>query len=173
MRFWPALVTLVLGGAMQACNTDETATLSPSGGEGSPLAAAVWGPETPRFNLEVILRGQGFGLVKFRQPNDAQAIIYLDTKVRDLAPGTEYLLQRAVDLTVDDVCTGSAWLTLGRGLQPQAIATDGTGAGEAQLFRDVSAFAPGTEFDIHFRVINAVTQAVVLQSGCYQFRISL
>jgi len=25
-----------------------------------------WGPETPNFNLEVVLRGEGFGLVKFR-----------------------------------------------------------------------------------------------------------
>ena len=43
----------------------------------------------------------------------------------------------------------------------------------AQLFRDVSAFAPGSGFDIHFRVVNVQTQAVVLQSDCYQFRISL
>jgi hypothetical protein len=33
-----------------------------------------WGPETPSFNLEVILRGEGFGLVKFRQPNDGTFI---------------------------------------------------------------------------------------------------
>jgi hypothetical protein len=31
----------------------------------------------------------------------------------------------------------------------------------------------GTEFDIHFRVIDALTQTVVLESGCYQFRVSL
>jgi hypothetical protein len=137
------------------------------------VSADAWGPETPNFNLEVVLRGQGFGLVKFRQPNDDQKIIYLDTWVRSLAPNTEYLLQRAVDLTIDDACTSTAWLTLGRGLQPQSIATDEQGAGQAELFRDLSAFAPGSEFDIHFRVIDAVTQAVVLESGCYQFRVSL
>jgi hypothetical protein len=173
MRCWSAIVTLVLGASTQACNTDGTASLGPAGENGAPPSAAAWGPETPPFNLQVILRGDGFGLVKFRQPNDAQAIIYLDTKVRGLAPNGEYLLQRAVDPTIDDVCTGSVWLTLGRGAQPQSITTDGSGAGEALLFRDVSAFTPGTEFDIHFRVIDAVTQAVVLQSGCYQFRISL
>jgi hypothetical protein len=124
-------------------------------------------------NLEVILRGQGFGLVKFRQPKDAEAIIFLDTWVRDLAPNTEYLLQRAVDATVDNHCTGAAWLTLGRGLQAQSIVTDGQGVGRAELFRDVSVVAPGSEFDIQFRVIDAVTQAVVLQSDCYQYRVSL
>ena len=38
------------------------------------LSATSWGPETPHFNLEVILRNDdgGFGHVEFRQPNDAQ-----------------------------------------------------------------------------------------------------
>jgi hypothetical protein len=161
----PALGLLVLG-----CSDDSSPTAEAS----SPALAGVsWGPETPNFNLEVILRGAGFGQVKFRQPNDAAAIIYLDAWVRGLAPNTEYVLQRAVDPVVDDVCTSSAWLTLGRGLQPQSILTDAGGTGRAELFRDVSAFAPGSEFDIHFRVVNAQTQAVVLESECYQFRISL
>lgn len=58
-------------------------------------SGASWGPETPNFNLQVILRGEGFGLVTFRQPNDDALIIHLDTWVRDLAPNTSYLLQRA------------------------------------------------------------------------------
>ncbi len=133
----------------------------------------AWGPETPHFNLEVVLRGEGFGLVKFRQPNDADAIVYLDTWVRDLAPITSYRLQRAVDVIVDNQCTGTAWLTLGQGLTPHAITTDDRGTGRAELWRSLSAFPPGSEFDIHFRVINDATGAVVLQSGCYQFTISL
>jgi len=132
-------------------------------------------PESPNFNLEVILRGDdgGFGHVKFRQPNDADAIIYLDTWVRDLAPNTSYLLQRAVDTTVDDNCTSTGWLTLGRGTTPQTIDTDDRGTGTAELFRSVAAFPVGTTFDIHFRVIDAATSAVVLESACYQFTISL
>ena len=136
-------------------------------------SAASWGPETPNFNLEVVLRGEGFGLVKFRQPNDAEAIVHLDTWVRDLAPNTSYLLQRAVDTTIDDNCTSTAWLTLGKGLTPQAIVTDDRGTGSAELFRNLAAFPPGTTFDIHFRVINAATSAVVLESECYQFTVSL
>ena len=131
-----------------------------------------WGPETPNFNLEVVLRGEGFGLVKFRQPKDGAFIVYLDVWVRDLLPNTSYLLQRAVDPIVDDNCTSTAWLTLGKGLQPQSITTDETGTGREQLFRNLAAFPAGSEFDIHFRVIEQATSEVVLTSPCYQFTIS-
>lgn len=131
-----------------------------------------WGPETPNFNLEAILRGDGFGLVKFRQPNDANKIINLDTRLLGMEPNTAYLLQRAVDTNLDGICTSTSWLTLGKGLTPQAITTDDRGAGEEQLFRDLSAFSLGATFDIHFRVITQATSAVVLTSDCYQFTIS-
>ena len=139
----------------------------------SVSGSASWGPETPTFNLEVLLRGQGFGHVKFRQPNDADAVILLDTWVRDLSPNTSYLLQRAVDTTIDGQCTSAAWLTLGRGLTPQSIDTDERGTGRAALFRSVAAFPVGSTFDIHFRVIHAATAEVVLESSCYRFTISL
>ena len=135
-----------------------------------------WGPETPPFNLEVILRdttgGSGFGHVKFRQPNDADKIVYLDTWVRDLAPKHNYLLQRAADTTLDDICTSTAWLTLGKGLVTQAITTDDKGTGREALFRNLGAFATGAQFDIHFRVIDAVTGSRVLASGCYRFTVT-
>lgn len=169
------LFTLASGATLlaTACAGDPTAANSPTAAPPSSLSTNPWGPETPNFNLEIVLRGEGFGLVKFRQPNDADLIIYLDTWVRDLAPNTSYLLQRATDVIVDDVCTGINWLTLGQGSTPQAITTDDQGTGRAALFRDVAAFPPGSEFDIYFRVIDAVTGAVVLQSDCYQFTISL
>jgi hypothetical protein len=157
---------------LAACS-DVPAT-SPSAAVGPVTSAnAAWGPETPHFNLEVILRGDGFGHVTFRQPNDDQAIVYLDTWVRDLAPNTSYLLQRAVDTTVDGDCTSTGWLTLGKGAVAQSILTDDTGTGREDLFRNLGAFPAGSRFDIHFRVINATTAAVVLESGCYEFTISL
>jgi hypothetical protein len=153
------------------------ATLAASAAS-AQTAAGGWGPETPNFNLEAVLRpavggaDNGFGLVKFRQPNDADKIVYLDVWVRDLAPNHTYNLQRAVDVNVNDDCTGTNWLTLGKGLAPEAITTDDRGTGRADLFRDLAAVPTGTEFDIHFRVIDAVTSAVVLQSGCYIFVLS-
>jgi hypothetical protein len=133
----------------------------------SPIAAT---PAEPPFNLEAILRGDGFGLVRFRQERAADAnIVSLDVWVRDLAPNSSYSLQRAVDTALDDVCTGSNWLTLGQGTAAEPIVTDDRGTGRAELWRDLSAFAPGTAFDIHFRVIERGTTNVVLESGCYRF----
>jgi hypothetical protein len=168
VALFPALALLI-----GACSTDGSAPTSPT--DTAPAAGAddAQYALNSKANLEVILRGDGFGLVKFRQPRDAEAIIFLDTWVSGLAPNSEYLLQRAVDAAVDDDCTSTAWLTLGKGLEPQSIITDANGTGRAELFRDVSAVPPGSQFDIHFRVVNALTFAVVLESGCYQYQVSL
>jgi hypothetical protein len=167
-----AITLAILAGT--GCSTDATAPATAGNQAPSLAVGPSWGPETPHFNLEVILRNDdgGFGHVKFRQPNDADRIVYLDVWVRGLAPNTSYQLQRAVDTVVDDNCTGTAWLTLGKGTTPQTITTDEKGTGSEELFRNLGATAPGTEFDIHFRVIDATTSAVVLTSGCYQFTVS-
>ena len=139
-----------------------------STGSGEPLAATS--AAQPPFNLEAILRGDGFGLVKFRQQKDpTQNIIDLDVWVRDLLPNTSYSLQRAVDTTLDGVCTSTSWLTLGKGLTPQPIETDDTGTGRAALWRDISSIAARTAFDIYFRVVRTGTTNVALQSDCYRY----
>ena len=142
------------------------------------FVAAVGAGADSGANLQAILRPAdsapdgGFGLVKFRQPNDADKIVYLDVWVRDLAPNHSYYLQRATDSSVNDACTGTNWLTLGQGSVAQAITTDETGTGRAGLYRNLAAFPLGTQFDIHFRVIDAVTPTVALESACYQFTVS-
>jgi hypothetical protein len=55
---------------------------------------------------------------------------------------------------------------------PQAITTDDTGTGREELFRNLSTLPLGATFDIHFRVIDATTSAVVLESACYQYTVS-
>ena len=105
-----------------------------------------WGPETPPFNLQVILRdvagGNGFGHVKFRQPNDDTRIIYLDTWVRDLRSNRTYLLQRQVDLDADGDCADpplSSWLTLGEGFAlPPVDANRAQGKVQRSFLRGVS-----------------------------------
>ena len=168
MRYNPMIALVAM--AMAACT--DTPIGPPVSAAPGVAPAAAWGPETPNFNLEVVLRGQGFGLVRFRQPNDANLVIHLDTWVRDLDPNSSYRLQRAVDTTIDGTCTSTSWLTLGMGLTPATIDTDDHGTGRAELFRSVAAFPVGSVFDIHFQVIDA-SGAVVLQSGCYEFTISL
>ena len=168
---------IILGAvALAACVTDRSDPVAPNLAGGSslnvPISASTSGPATPPFNDEIILRDAtgagGFGHVEFRQPKDGDVIIYLDTWVRDLAPNTSYRLQRAVDTNVDDVCTGTSWLTLGMGTTPAAIVTDDRGTGRAALFRTLTS-PLGTTFDIHFRVIEQATGTVVLEGTCYQF----
>lgn len=142
--------------------------------EGVPSSVASnANAETPPFNLEIILRGEGnsFGHVKFRQDVDPAKIIVLGTWVRGLVPNHTYLLQRAVDPinVVDGNCTSTSWLTLGKGLTPQSILTNDNGTGSEELWRNISMIASGSSFDIHFRVVDATTMAVVLTSDCYQY----
>jgi hypothetical protein len=128
----------------------------------------------PPFNFDVALApgggGSGSGEVKFRQPADAEKVVYLNTHGWGLLPDHSYRLQRATDTVVDGNCTGTNWLTLGRdNSTPQAIETNPSGNGRARLSRDLSAVPRGTQFDIHFRVIDDATGAVVLVSPCAQY----
>jgi len=113
-----------------------------------------------------------FGVVLFRQPHDAENVVFLDVWTLGLTPNHSYSLQRATDSIVDDTCTGTNWLTLGRGLEPHAIETNQLGFGRAHLFRDLATLPEGTRFDIQFRVIDSVTQEVVLVSSCHQYTVS-
>jgi len=172
------LLAAVLSAA--ACSQSPKSPVAPDANTDAIVAtAAAPLTEAPPFNLEAILRpvgdGGGFGLVKFRQPKDNLEWIYLDVWVRNLAPNTTYLLQRAVDTQLDGVCTGVGWLTLGTdNVTPGPIVTDEGGTGTAALSRNVGAVAqPGDGFDIHFRVIQQSNSAVVLESDCYRFVVRL
>lgn len=178
MRVPNAVPWLGLTTVLVACMADRRDPSSPpvtvvASVTGSDISASSWGPETPPFNNEIILRdvsgNGGFGHVKFRQPNDADRIVYLDTWVRDLQPLTDYQLQRATDVNVNDDCTGTNWLTLGKGTVAQSITTDARGTGQESLFRNLGTTGIGSTFDIHFRVIDQTSHAVVLESDCYQF----
>jgi hypothetical protein len=136
------------------------------------VAAAAASQADPGRNLEAVLRPtasgpeNGFGLVKFRQPKDEDTIVYLDVWVRDLLPNHTYIVQRAVDTTVNDECTGANWTTPTLG----SITTDEAGTGRAALSRLLPAALLGVEHDIHFRVVDpAAPDVAVLQSSCYQF----
>lgn len=158
--------------AVAACARDAGTITASSTITPPSMVAGQWGPESPPFNIEVVLRGDGFGLVHFRQPNDEELVIHLDTWVRGLEPNTSYVLQRAAEINPDGVCTSTMWLTLGKGLVPQAITTDDRGTGRESLFRNVAALGVGASFDIQFRVVKVATGAVVLTSDCYQYTIT-
>ena len=153
-----AALTVLRGAAARA-----DAVANPSGSERDFVAVLRPFPGAPVH---------AFGVVLFRQPRDAEKVVFLDVWTLGLAPNHSYSLQRATDSIVDDDCQGTNWLTLGRGPEPQAIETNERGFGRAHLFRDLGMFPDGTRFDIQFRVIDSVTQAVVLVSSCHQFTVS-
>src|SRR3954465_1587218 len=115
-----------------------TAPTSASVGEPAAVAAGLRpvpaGSEQPPFNLEAILRGDGFGLVKFRQAqNPTQNIVNLDVWVRDVLANTSPSPPRATASTIDGGCPGTNWLTLGEVSTPHPIVTDGTGTARVAL----------------------------------------
>ena len=66
------------------------ATAGPSSVSALSVAASS---EQPPFDLEAILRGDGFGHVKFRQQRNATAnVVTLDVWVRDLSANSSYSL---------------------------------------------------------------------------------
>jgi hypothetical protein len=130
---------------------------------------------TPPYDINVTLSpvpvkdgasSKAFGFVKFRQHDDTAKIVDLDTWVSGLQPNHAYLLQRAVNPITDSTCSSVAWLTLGRGLVSQAIYTDFRGEGHEDLFRNISSVASGTQFRIHFQIVDSATLAPVLSSDC-------
>ena len=127
----------------------------------------------PPYNLDVALNstGKGVGILKFRQNKDAAKIINLEVRVCNLRPNRSYLLQRAVDSIKYGGCLSTAWLTLGLGLDPQSIRTDKYGNGHAKFWRDVSTVASGTEFYIHFQVIDSLSTKTRLTSDCYTYTV--
>lgn len=177
MKHWSLAIGCfsVFAVASSGCGASPGApTATPAGAAAVTAAASSQSPgaEHPPFNLEAILRGDGFGHVKFRQEKDStHNVINLDVWVRDLLAHTSYSLQRATDTTLDGVCTGANWLSLGEGPTAHPIVTDDTGSARAALWRDLSALTPGTTFDIHFRVIENGTSPVhvPLQSDCERF----
>src|SRR4029077_14624430 len=92
--------TVAVAVVLAACTTiDSEATRLVSPTNSDLTVTPPWGPETPNFNLEFIVRvyPDALGLVKSRQPNDADRIVNLDVWVRDLQPNSHYRLQRATD----------------------------------------------------------------------------
>jgi hypothetical protein len=134
-------------------------------------------PDNTGYNLNVTLTGENktgpksYGYIEFRQDPDTSRIIDLNTWVYHLEPNHSYQLQRAVNPITDPGCSSTAWLTLGLGLQPQDIVTDEHGNGNADLWRAVTTIARGTQFHIHFQIIDAATQLPVLASDCYDYTV--
>jgi hypothetical protein len=163
----------VLGLALLAC-AEPTALQTNSGSTTSVLSEGL----SPNRSQQVMLHGSGWGRVQFRQPEDGEARIFFITWLRELKTNTTYLLQQAIDPIVDGVCTvgttnPAEWLTIGVGTKPFTITTDERGSFHAPLSRTLPRRLVGTTFDIHLRIIEEASKAVVQKSGCFQFQVNL
>ena len=175
------LCSLLLFALLVSCQKENTLTASDQNLSEEKLSGKKPDLSDPKFNLNVTLRGVGaggnedapVGHLKFRQDKNAEKIIDLEIKLHNMLPNHEYLLQRAVDPinSVDGICTSTMWLTLGKGLTPQSIITSNEGNGREELWRDVSAIPSGSAFDIHFQIIDATTNQIVLSSDCLQYQV--
>lgn len=167
------VMLIVTASTYMACQKEFSETGMPD----SQNARVAGNPASAESNyeMEVVLRGENgtTGHIHFGQNRDAAKIISLNTKVHNLQPNHNYMLQRAVDPmnVVDGNCTSTSWLTLGYGLTPHMITTDDKGNATDVIWRDVTAVPSGARFDIHFRVIDAVSMQVVLASDCYQYTV--
>jgi hypothetical protein len=124
------------------------------------------------YNLNVLLRNSNRieGLILFRQPDDGTTTVYLDTYLAHLTPNHDYYLERAAQ-TLGLGCVDAAWLRLGLGTVVTPIHTNWNGFGNATLNRTLPTTLIGTSFDIHFHIVDAATGVVVMDSGCYQYKV--
>lgn len=94
-----------------------------------------------------------------------------EVKVHGAPPNTTYLVQRRVDFTVNEVCTGAAYVTFPI---PQfagplvRLKTSPGGAGAAHFDLQLPGFADESQFDVTFRLLEESPNAggTELRTGC-------
>jgi hypothetical protein len=165
-----AIAALSLAAALGGCSTSEATTQPPADEETALSISNRNPPGTPPFDINVLLfsANRVEGLILFRQPNDGVTTIFLETYLGGLKPNHDYYLERAAQ-TLGLGCTDAGWLRLGLGTVVTPIHTNWRGFGAATLNRTLPPALIGVSFDIHFRVLDAETGAVVLQSKCRQY----
>lgn len=164
------IAALTLAAAISGCSTSDATTQAPADEETALSISNRNPPATPPFDINVLLRAgeRVEGLILFRQPDDGVPTIFLETYLAHLKPNHDYYLERAAQ-TLGLGCIDSGWLRLGLGTVVTPIHTNWRGFGAATLNRTLPATLLGLSFDIHFRVLDAETGVVVLESTCRQF----
>lgn len=85
----------------------------------------------------------------------------MEVNIHDAVPDTTFLVQRAVDLVPDGLCTlASGWLTTG----PLTVSEGGAGAAHFEIHRG-PPFVSGVRFDVMFRALGS--EGSVLVTDCF------
>ncbi len=158
--------------AAAGCSTTKDSPTAPAPDEPVLSISNRNPPGDAPYNLNVLLRNSRRieGLILFRQPDDGATTVYLETYLAHLTPDHDYYLERAAQ-TLGLGCVDAAWLRLGLGTVVTPIHTNWRGFGAATLNRTLPATIVGVSFDIHFHIVDATTGAVVMESGCYQYKV--
>ena len=169
MRITILPAVLVTGLLIAACSPDSPTTPPKRGFAGA--TRDVVGTKTHGIALLAVL-GTGSGAVNVTPTAEDQGTFHFqgEVHIRDAAPNTTYLVQRAPDLNVaDPSCTGP-WISFPI---PNAgplvtLTTSPSGAGAAHIEVGVGGgFTSGTPFNVRFRVIDdLVNPTSVLMSDC-------
>ena len=160
---------LVTGLLIAACSPDAPTT--PPTPKSNRATLDVGGTKTHSITLVAVL-GSGAGAVNVTPTAEDQGTFHVQGQVhiRDAAPNTTYLVQRAPDLNVaDPSCTGP-WISfpLPNPGPIVTLTTSPAGAGAAHFELGVGgAFTSGTPFNVRFRVIDAVQNPTsILMTDC-------
>jgi len=166
-----AITLALLTGSLfvAACSGDES--ISPTATGPATASFTVGGTATHGIDLFAVL-GTGSGAVNVTPTAEDQGTFHVqgEVHIKDAAPNTTYLVQRAPDLNVGDpACTGP-WISFP---VPNAgpvvtLTTSPAGAGAAHFELAVGgAFTSGTPFNVRFRVIDDLQNPTsVLMSDC-------
>ena len=165
----PAVLVSAL--LVAACSPDSATPTTPPTAGSARATFDVVPMKTHGVELVAVV-GTGTGAVNVTPTAEDQGTFHVqgEVHIRDAAPNTTYLVQRAPDLNVaDPSCTGP-WISFPR---PNAgpivtLTTSAAGSGAAQFEVGVGgAFTSGTPFNVRFRVIdNLLNPTSVLMSDC-------
>ena len=128
-------------------------------GVGSRTASAEQGTQS---NLTAKV-GQGTGRINVSPTakNDGTFSAEITINIHDAAPNTTFFVQRAPDLVVNGICTGTYLPNVG-----VTLTTSSGGAGATHFFAERGApFISGVQFDVVFQVYTA-DHSTILQSEC-------
>jgi hypothetical protein len=186
MRYLLLIVTTVL---LVACSRQTGSPISPSAANVVPAGdhdlRTSSASEGTHGQVLTAVSGTGTGIVNVTAtaepvagaPEDFGFSVEGEVTVHDAPPNTTFLVQRKVDLNVNGVCEGPAFITVPvpRPGPLVTLTTSPAGAGAAHFAvqfptkPDGSPFPDGTPFDVMFRLLESSPNpgATELRTECF------
>jgi hypothetical protein len=176
MRRSAAAIAAAVAALCLACSESSPNLVQPSAiTPPSPLAVqpAVL-PDSHGQQLVAVV-GEGEGVLNISPKADRPGFsVEIQVALRKTSPNTTFTLSRAVDFTLDGICTNTNFVPLPRpNPGPLVLLTTspgGAGAAHVSFALDpvqFPRFSEGTTFEVHWE-IRATDASVVLRSDCFR-----